>query len=258
MLRVATWQLAHPNTKRTTGRNGHFNAGIFAAYKTTRSPALWKALLDMGEKNKWNPGPRFDHADDIAIAQTYIDIYRIAKDKRCCVRRSIRWLVSARIRVSRSRKTGSCGGGANALFMAPPTLAKLVETTGDRSYLDLSDRLFQETYDRLYNKGEHLYARDASYLVNEKVKENMRRTGKRSFGAEGTAGLPRPGPVTERTSGELSKRQFYLKQYQEIVERVQGCSSWTDYGVRACSIRTHIPAGKAAAADFIFTQWPGV
>ena len=52
--------------------------------------------------------------------------------------------------------------------MAPPTLAKLSKTTGDKSYLELNDRLFRETYDRLYDKDEKLYARDASYLVNEK------------------------------------------------------------------------------------------
>src|SRR5882757_8794377 len=66
MLSVAKWQLAHPNHPLYDWTNGAFYAGVFAAYETTRSPDLLAAMMDMGEKNGWKPGPRFDHADDIA------------------------------------------------------------------------------------------------------------------------------------------------------------------------------------------------
>src|SRR5437773_3648908 len=82
MLLVAEWQLANPKHERYEWHDGAFYAGIFAAYETTHSPVLMKALLEMGEKNQWKPGPRFDHADDIAISQTYIDLYRLKKEKR--------------------------------------------------------------------------------------------------------------------------------------------------------------------------------
>ncbi len=39
-------------------------------------------MIEMGEKNTWRPGKRFDHADDIVINQTYLDLYRITKDKK--------------------------------------------------------------------------------------------------------------------------------------------------------------------------------
>src|SRR5262245_28756965 len=67
MLKVAEWQLAHPNHKPYEWHNGAFYAGIFAAYETTDSPMLMKAMMDIAEANQWKPGPRFDHADDIAI-----------------------------------------------------------------------------------------------------------------------------------------------------------------------------------------------
>src|SRR4030095_5847020 len=82
MLRVAKWQLANPRHELFDWANGAFDAGVFAAYETTKSKELWNALLDMGEKNSWGPGKRFDHADDIVIDQTYLDMYRITKDKR--------------------------------------------------------------------------------------------------------------------------------------------------------------------------------
>src|SRR5215475_4312684 len=82
MEAVAEWQLGHPNHQLYDWTNGAFYAGVFAAYETTKSPELLKALTDMGEKNQWKPGPRFDHADDIAISQTYIDLYRLKKDRK--------------------------------------------------------------------------------------------------------------------------------------------------------------------------------
>src|SRR5215213_11947745 len=72
MLKVADWQLKNPKHELYDWTNGAFYAGVFAAYETTESSALLKALMEMGEKNKWQTGKRFDHADDIAISQTYI------------------------------------------------------------------------------------------------------------------------------------------------------------------------------------------
>src|SRR5687768_3354698 len=81
MLLVAKWQLANPKHKLYDWTNGAFYAGIFAAWETTRFPELMTAMIEMGQKNEWKPGPRFDHADDIAINQTYLDLYRIKKDR---------------------------------------------------------------------------------------------------------------------------------------------------------------------------------
>ncbi|MGH9819493.1 MAG: glycoside hydrolase family 88 protein, partial [Pyrinomonadaceae bacterium] len=49
MLKVAAWQLAHPRHESYDWTNGAFYAGVFAAYETTGSPVLWKALINMGE-----------------------------------------------------------------------------------------------------------------------------------------------------------------------------------------------------------------
>jgi rhamnogalacturonyl hydrolase YesR len=221
MLRVAEWQLAHPNHPLNDWTNGAFYAGVFAAYKTTKSPALWTALNTMGEKNGWKPGPRFDHADDIVIAQTYVDVYRISKDKKI-IDATIKSV--ARIGKERSvevEKNGIMWWWCDALFMAPPTLAKLAKTTGDKSYLELNDKLFQETYDRLYDKQEHLYARDASYLINAKGEGKREANGKKVFWSRGNGwvagGLAR---LLEELPKDHPRRAFYLTQYREILTRV--------------------------------------
>lgn len=82
MLKVTDWQLKNPNHAPNDWTNGAFYAGVFAAYETTKSPEIMNALMDLGTKTEWKPGKRFDHADDIAINQTYLDVYRLKKDQK--------------------------------------------------------------------------------------------------------------------------------------------------------------------------------
>jgi rhamnogalacturonyl hydrolase YesR len=174
MLSVAKWQLANPKHELNDWTNGAFYAGVFAAYETTKSKEIWDALLAMGEKNNWGPGKRFDHADDIVINQTYLDMYRITKDKKM-LQPTVDVVAKIKAEGAKGRevtRNGIIWWWCDALFMAPPTLAKLAAITGDKSYLDLNDKYFRETYDRLYNKDERLYARDASYLINDKGEES--------------------------------------------------------------------------------------
>ena len=81
MQKVTDWQLDHPKHAPTDWTNGAFYAGVVAAYKTTGSRKILDSLMALGQRTFWQPGPRYDHADDIAIAQTYIDMYRIKGDR---------------------------------------------------------------------------------------------------------------------------------------------------------------------------------
>lgn len=76
MKKALDWQLKHPKHELYDWTNGAFYAGVFAAYETTHSKKIYKAMYEMGEANEWKPGPRLHHADDIAICQTYVDMYR--------------------------------------------------------------------------------------------------------------------------------------------------------------------------------------
>ena len=52
----------------------------------------------------------------------------------------------------------------DALFMAPPVLARLYAVSGDREYLDFLDRMWWDTTDFLFDSTEGLYYRDKSYI----------------------------------------------------------------------------------------------
>jgi len=77
----------------------------------------------------------------------------------------------------------------DAFFMAPAGMTRLSEITKDRKYIDAMDKQWWVTYDRLYDKTEHLFYRDSSYLTQN------RRTGRRFSGAGGMGGLRGARPM---------------------------------------------------------------
>ncbi|SDM17936.1 glycoside hydrolase family 88/105 protein [Siphonobacter aquaeclarae] len=221
MEKVTDWQLSNPKHKATDWTNGAFYAGVFAAYETTKSPRILDSLIAMGERNRWLPGQRFDHADDIAISQTYIDLYRIRKDRKM-IQATIDTVLKIRqVLGPEIRKRGITWWWCDALFMAPPTLVKLGKTLNDPSYYTQSDTLFRQTYNLLYNKEERLYARDASYLINEKGEGKREANGQKIFWSRGN-GWVMGGLV--RLLKELPKnhpqRNFYLTQFKDMSERL--------------------------------------
>ncbi|NOT48476.1 MAG: glycoside hydrolase family 88 protein [Acidobacteria bacterium] len=251
MLSVAKWQLANPKHELFDWTNGAFYAGVFAAYETTKSKEIWSALIDMGEKNRWGPGKRFDHADDIVINQTYLDMYRITKD-----RKMLQPTIDVAERLKKEtgdevKKNGITWWWCDALFMAPPTLAKLTAITGDKSYLDLNDRFFQETYYRLYNKEEKLYARDASYLINEKGEGRREANGKKIFWSRGNGwvagGLVR---LLKELPKNHPKREFYLTQYKEMMDKIASIQQPDGLWRSSLLDPDAFPGGEASGSGF--------
>ncbi|HEY8559791.1 MAG TPA: glycoside hydrolase family 88 protein [Pyrinomonadaceae bacterium] len=221
MLKVADWQLKNPKHELYDWTNGAFYAGVFAAYETTRSPEIMQALMEMGEKNDWQIGKRFDHADDIVISQTYIDLYRLKKDRKM-IQPTIDAIEKIKTQPSReAEKHGIIWWWCDALFMAPPTLAKLGTTLNDKGYYDLNDKYFMETYNLLYDREEKLFFRDVGYVVNRKGEGKREANGKKIFWSRGngwvTGGLVR---LLKELPKNHAKRPFYENLYREMMERV--------------------------------------
>ncbi len=221
LLKTARWQLAHPRHAPTDWTNGAFYSGVFAAYQTTKSPLLLDSLLALGERTHWQPGARYDHADDIAICQTYLNLYRLKKDRRMIqptldVVEKFRTTPGAEV-----AHNGIAWWWCDALFMGPPVLVKVGIIEKQSKYLTLTDTLYQQTYKRLFNHQEHLFSRDASYLLNAQGEGKKESNGQRVFWSRGN-GWVMGGLV--QILQELPKnhptRGFYVSLFKEMSARL--------------------------------------
>jgi len=222
LLKVAKWQLNHSNGKpENTWTNAAFYTGVFAAYETTGSKTLLDSLMAIGERFHWMPANRYDHADDIAISQTYIDLYRISKDNRM-IRASLDSVKKMEtVPGNEIKKHGITWWWCDALFMAPPTLAKLAKTLKDPHWLVLSDTLYRQTYRLLYNQEEKLFARDATYLVDAAGVGKKEANGKKVFWSRGNgwvmAGLVR---LLQEMPASYKGRSFYISLFKDMSKRL--------------------------------------
>jgi len=222
MLKVSDWQMKHSNGKpENTWTNAAFYTGVVAAYETTKSKVLLDSLMTIGERNNWLPAKRYDHADDIAITQTYVDLYRISQNE-LMLKASIDSIKKMMLMPGGEiKRHGITWWWCDALFMAPPTLAKLSKTFNDPSYLVLSDTLFMQCYRLLYNNEEKLFARDATYLIDASGNGKRESNGKKVFWSRGNgwvmAGLVR---LLKEMPADHPTRAFYINLFKDMSVRL--------------------------------------
>ncbi len=221
MVRVAKWQLAHPKHEPRDWTNGALYAGMFAAWETTGSKEIYQAMIDMGNKVNWTPYHRWYHADDIAICQTYIDLYR-KEQRQEMIQPTIDTLAKFMSRPYPVKgieviKWWWC----DALFMAPPTMVKIGMITGNEEYLKKNDEYFKECYDLLYHKDEHLFARDLNYVIKNDENDRWEANGARIFWSRGNGwvmgGLVR---ILSELPKDYPQRPFYEQLYKEMAAKI--------------------------------------
>jgi len=250
MKKAAFWQLDNPKHELYDWTNGAFYAGVFAAWETTGSKKLWNAMIDMGEANEWKPGPRLQHADDHAICQTYLDVYRIEKDEKMITpfRETADKIMATPYETGEIRPI--TWWWCDALFMAPPALVKLGVILDEPKYLEFNDKLFEETYDLLYDKEENLYARDMKYKTDWK-EPKTEANGEKIFWSRGNGwvmgGLVR---VLEELPADYENRAFYEGQFLKMAERIKSLQQ--DDGLWRASLLDpkSYPGGEASGSGF--------
>lgn len=251
MTTAALWQLQNPKHELFDWTNGAFYAGIFAAYQTTGDKKLMSAMLEMGEKNQWKPGPRLHHADDHAICQTYIDVFRIKKDLTMIspFREQMDKFIATPYEPSGIQKI--TWWWCDALFMAPPALVKLSITTGDKKYMEFSDKLFHECYDMLYDKKENLFARDLGYVVKGDGNDRLEANGEKIFWSRGNGwvmgGLVR---ILSELPKNYKERPFYEKIYTEMADKIASLQRSDGLWRASLLDPQSYPGGEASGSGF--------
>jgi unsaturated rhamnogalacturonyl hydrolase len=176
LKRSADWQLAHPSgTELRDWIIAPLYDGLLRTALATGDAKYLAAVIRFGTQSGWTPSNRIYHADDHAVGHAWLDVYLMdpshkerLEPMRNRLSDVIAHPVTEELALGRKPKTAGLAPTdrwtwCDALFMAPPTLARLFTATGDRKYLEFLDREFQFTYDHLYDPTEKLFFRDATF-----------------------------------------------------------------------------------------------
>ncbi|HET6169295.1 MAG TPA: glycoside hydrolase family 88 protein [Terracidiphilus sp.] len=213
MRKVADWQLATAESRFSTDWTyAALYDGLLAASRATGDPRYHNAVLKFAETNGWRLGPRFAMADDEAVAQAYLELYREHPEPQriAAIKEEADQLLQ---RQDDPQK--DLWWWCDALFMAPPALARLTKATGDARYLDYMDREWWITSGHLYDPAAHLYSRDASYLNRHE------KNGAKLFWSRGNgwvlAGLARVIPYLPE---DYPGRARYIEQFRQMAREI--------------------------------------
>jgi rhamnogalacturonyl hydrolase YesR len=214
MRKVADWQLARG--EKNFNRQWTFAplyAGLLAASKSTGDLRYRDAVVKMSEGFDWKlMNDRFPHADDMALGQVYLDLYRETRDPR---RMEDTRAVLDRLTLRQDDPAKLLWWWCDALFMAPPVLARMSAATGDRRYLDTMDREWWQTSASLYDPSEHLFLRDSRYFAQRQD------NGQKIFWARGNGWVMGAlARVLEVMPRNYPSRSRYIAQYREMALRI--------------------------------------
>jgi unsaturated rhamnogalacturonyl hydrolase len=211
MQKVADWQLAR--AEPGFSQDWTFAAlytGFMAVPKAANGEKYQQAMLRMSRKFNWQPGPRVPNADDGAIGQTYLDLYFRYHDPAMMA--PIRERMDA-VMALPDNPEKPLWWWCDALYMAPPVLAKLSRATGERKYLDFMDHEWWITSNLLYSPSNHLFFRDKSFLDKHEA------NGSPIFWSRGNgwvfAALAR---VLAEMPRDYPSRPKYVAQFKEMAE----------------------------------------
>ncbi len=214
MNKVANWQVKY--AEASFNQQWTFAAlydGLLASSRSTGDQTAHDAVLHMAEGFHWQLlDTRFPHADDEALGRAYLELYqehpspeRMANTKE----------IMDRLVVRPDDPKKLVWWWCDALFMAPPVLARTALITHDRKYLDYMDREWWESSSYLYDPSEHLYFRDDSYF--HKTEAN----GKKLFWSRGNgwvlAGL---ATILPMIPADYPSRPKYVQQFKEMAQKI--------------------------------------
>jgi unsaturated rhamnogalacturonyl hydrolase len=212
--KVADWQLAR--AEAIFNQQWTYAAlydGLLAASKTTGDLRYHDAVVKMAENFDWKLiDTRLPHADDMALGRSYIDLYLETHEPR---RIADTKAILDRLVVRPDDPEKLLWWWCDALFMAPPVLAKMSAATGDRRYLDYMDREWWQTSTSLYDPAEHLYFRDSRYFTQKE------KNGQKIFWSRGNGWVMGAfAKVLEVMPKDYPSREKYITQYKEMADRV--------------------------------------
>ncbi|TBN03696.1 glycoside hydrolase family 88 protein [Hyunsoonleella flava] len=232
MIKALEWQEAHPifALAPTDWTAGAYYVGVARAHKATKNMMYMAALKNQAYWNNWQTYKRLHHADDVAISYSYIYIDRNEKRRNFVDLEPTKKFLDAHLYEDDNWKSGKNAGKegkdilwwwCDALFMAPPVLNLYAKHTEQPKYLEEMHKFYMQTYNKLYDEEEQLFARDMRFVWQGNDKDTKEPNGKKVFWSRGNgwviAGL---ALILDDMPTDYEHRPFYEKLYKEMAEKM--------------------------------------
>src|SRR5665213_792268 len=214
MRKVADWELqrvqAQPPSRAWDF--GALDIGLMAASRTLHDSRYSQYVASVGEHFGWKLERTTYPANDFAIAQAFIEVYRSShKEEQVAPLR--RQFDDAVALLNDPEKPA--WWWCDALFMAPPAGVQLSDITGDDTYNAYVDREWGKTEKVLYDRQKHLFSRDVNYL------NKREKNGEKIFWSRGNgwvmAGIVR---VLASLPSDDPLRPHYIALLREMAAEV--------------------------------------
>ncbi len=234
--KACDWQFNHLHTETTSssGRiedvpetgwiRGVFYTGVMAAYRVTDNARYLDSAYCWGEKNRWQLGERKKHADDQVVAQTYADLFFHYKNSFMVEPTiyTLDYMIETPepgpvVGWSKKKNWSWC----DALYMAPPAMAKISAITNAPEYLYLMNSMWWETYQHLYSEEDSLFYRDERYVIKPDGSGPRTESGKKVFWGRGNgwvlAGLAK---LLQWLPEDYTTHPAFVRVFEEMSSKI--------------------------------------
>lgn len=226
--------LEHEDTRRDWIQAA-FYTGVMAAYHATQDTSYLQQATRWAQANAWQLGHRLRHADDHASGQVYLELYQLhpAPERLAHTQHTFDRIMDD------PRSGREDWHWCDALYMSPPTLARLSTVTGEESYRSFLHQMFWDTADYLYDEEEHLFYRDDRFLESG------------TFWSRGNgwvlAGIVR---VLQYLPPNDPMREQYLQRYRDMAETLRRAQGRTAFGALIFIVPIVFPIRRRAVRAF--------
>ncbi len=261
MRRVADWQIANPAQGDEHDDVSWTHAALYMGMldwaelseKQDKYTFYYDWLMKIGRRNHFQLGKWMYHADFIAVAQAYIDLYQKYGDERIMWHTWARtdFVISHPAKTSlkldyRKIETLNRWSWCDALFMAPPVYAKLYALTKDKKYIDFLNKEYKASYDYLFDKGENLFYRDARYFGKKEA------NGKKVFWGRGNGWvLGGLCEILQAIPRNDKNRDFYETLFISLCQRIAELQNEDGYWHASLLNPEAYPSPETSATGFI-------
>jgi beta-galactosidase len=209
LRRVAGWQLESPvGFPPDHWVLAPLYDGLIDTSLVTGDPQYLAPVIRAGSRIGFAPGGDLGNADSHAAGHAWLRILLMdpERDPEILGRFRARYL-----QILDQRARGEGWSWADALYMAPPTLVRMGQATGDDRYFDLAFSEFLATHAILFDREDHLFYRDIRYI------DQRTPSGQKVFWSRGNgwvyAGL---AEVLDGLPSDHPSREFYLDVFTQM------------------------------------------